>query len=240
MAEPLNQEQFRITIAQAVDGVLNVYHEVDAMLRELAQALGADEPRFKTLVKRLVPGAGKNPDARVLRDYDAWVFSPVDAEEEEDDEEDEDDDGEDEEDGSSRKSKKALTVPAGSGVVLARVAIYDRGSSAFEPHLLIASLKNWQVTGDAAPGTPIRIGRGRFRKLLRIVDGHRWAAGKLVNTIKTQIPVQPMGQPKGKHTLLCDLAAAPERRPLFKVTPATIQEIAREVRLAWGAPSTTA
>src|SRR5262245_14965365 len=116
MAEPLNREQFRITIAQAIDGVLNVYHEVDAMLRELAQALGADEPRFKNLVKRLVPGAGKNPDARFLRDYYDWVFSPVDAEEEEDDEEDEDEESEDEEDGSSKKSKKALTVPAGSGV----------------------------------------------------------------------------------------------------------------------------
>lgn len=236
MAEPLTKEQFRTAIAQAVDGVLNVYHEVDAMLRELAMALAADDPRFKTLVKRLVPGAGKNPDARFLRDYHASVFCPVDADEEEEDDEEDDEDGEDEDEGGAKKAKKALTVPAGSGIVLVKATVYDRSTTAFEPNILVASLTNWRVSGDLVQGTQLRIARGRFRRLLRIVDAHRWTVGK-VNALKTQIPVQPVGLPKGKHTLLCDLGTQPERIPLFDVTPATVQAIAGKVRAAWTMPS---
>jgi hypothetical protein len=238
MAEPLNREQFRTALAQAIDGVLNVYSEVDAMLRELAMALAADEPRFKALVKRLVPGAGKNPDTRFLRDYHASAFSPADAEDEDDEEDDEDEESEDDEDGASKKLRKALTVPAGSGIVLARAAIYDRGATTFEPNLLIASLQNWRVAGDIAPGTPIRITRTRIKRLLRIVDSHRWGAGKAISALKTQIPVQPLGFPKGKHTLLCDITSLPERLPLFDVTPAAIQGIASRVRATWSTLST--
>jgi hypothetical protein len=103
--------------------------------------------------------------------------------------------------------------------------------------LLIASLRNWQITSGIPPGTPIRIGRARFKRLLRIVDGHRWSAGKAVNALKTQIPVQPLGMPKGKHTLLCDLAGPPERIPLFEVTPPTVQAIAEKVRATWSTSS---
>lgn len=233
MAEELTREQFRVALAQAVDGVLNVYHEADAMLRELAMALGADEPRFSTLVKRLVPGANKKPDARFLRDYYAWVFSPDDSGEEDDEEEDEDD-AEDEEDGGTKKANKPLTVPAGSGVVLARAAIYDRGASAFEPTLTIAVVRNWRTTVDVPTGTPLRIRRGNLSRVLRDIDRHRWAAGK-INTLKTAVPVQPVGMAKGKQTLVCDLASAPQRIPLFEVMPATVHDIARTVRASWTA-----
>lgn len=236
MADPLSREQFRIAVAQAIDGVLNVYHEVDAMLRELAIALGADEPRFTTLIKRLVPGAGKNPDARFLRDYHAFVFSPANSADEEDEEE-EDEDTEDDDDGGTKKAKKPLTVPSGSGVVIARAAIYNRSTTTFEPMLTIACLRNWQTSTELPPGTPLRIRRGNFRRLMRDVDRHRWAAGK-VNTLKTTVPVHIPGMGKGKPTLVCELANVPDRIPLFDIRPATVQEIARNVRATWGTLST--
>lgn len=235
MADALSREQFRTAIAQAVDGVLNVYHEVDAMMRELTTALGAGEPRFGTLVKRLVRGAGKSPDARFLRDYHASVFSPADSAGEQEDEE-EDEEEEDDDEGGAKKARKPLTVPAGSGVVIARAAIYDRSTTTFEPTLTIASLRNWKTSMDIAPGTPLRIRRGDFRRLMRDIDRHRWAAGK-VNTLKTTIPVHLVGSAKAKPTLVCDLASAPERIPLFDVTPATVLEIASTVRATWGASS---
>jgi hypothetical protein len=236
LADPLSREQFRTAVAQAIDGVLNVYHEVDAMLRELAMALGTDQPRFSTLVKRLVSGAGKNPDARFLRDYHAWVFSPADSLEEED-EEDEEEDAEDDGEGGERTARKPMTVLAGSGVVIARAAVYDRSTTTFEPTLTIASLKNWQASADVPGGTPLRIRRGNFRRLMRDVDRHRWSAGK-VNTLKTTVPVHLTGTVKGKPTLVCELARTPERIPLFDITPAMVREIACKVRATWGTSAT--
>lgn len=239
MADPLSREDFRTAIAQAVDGVLNVYHEVDAMMRELTMALAAEEPRFGTLVKKLVRGAGrKSPDARFLRDYHASVFSPADSAEDEDEEE-KDEEEEDDEEGGAKKARKPLTVPAGSGVVIARAAIYDRSSTTFEPTLTVASLRNWQTSTDIAPGTPLRIRRGDFRRLMRDIDRHRWAAGR-TNTLKTTIPVHLTATAKGKPTLVCELASAPERIPLFDITPATVLEIAGKVRATWGPSSPAA
>jgi hypothetical protein len=113
MTEALNRDQFRVAVADAVSGVLNVYREVDTMLRDLTNALNEDEPRLVPLVRRLVPGAGsKNPDARYLRNYIASVFVPADAAEDDLDDEDEDEEGEevdDEDDESASGPKRMLT-----------------------------------------------------------------------------------------------------------------------------------
>lgn len=234
MAE-LTQEQFRIAVADAAAAVINVYREVDAMFRELGVALGEGDPGFKTLVKRLVPGANrKNPDARYLRNYVAWVFAPIAAEQEED-EDDEEGEGEDEEEEDAPKQKRAILLPVGSGIVLARAAIYDRGATvgaAFEPHLMIAVLKNCRVDVPTDPGAEVRVPRSRFKTILSALGRHTEPPGK---PFLTGVPVQLEGQGKGKakYRLVFDLPHAARRYPLFDVTPGKIAELAGATRAIW-------
>lgn len=232
----LTREDFRAAVADAVNGLLNVYREVDAMLRELGTALGSDEPRFSMLGKKLVPTASsRNPDARYLRDYHAAVFTPSDASDDDEEDDDEDDDGEDEDDGATQKTKKALTIETGSGILLARAAIHDRSTTGFEPNLVVVALTRCRVDPDVPSGTLFKVSRSRLRKIIRAMDGFRWISSKPVNTLNTRVSVQVVGQPKNKHTLFFDVPKEPERHPLFDVTPDKIREIARRVRESWSA-----
>jgi hypothetical protein len=238
MAQPLTREQFRTAVADAVNGVLNVYREVDAILRELGAALAAadDELRFVPLVKRLVPAAGsKSPDARYLRNYHAAIFSPVDVSEDEDDEEEDEEDGDEDEGDAAAQPKRPLTIETGSGIVVARAAIYDRGTTGFEPNLVVGALMRCRVDADVALGTQLKVSRSRFRKLLRAIDGHRGAIGK---PIHTGVPANVVGQPKHKLKLIFDLPKPLQVYPLFEVTPDKIQGIARKVREDWIAATT--
>jgi hypothetical protein len=253
MAENLTREQFRIALADAVVGVLNVYREVDAMVRELGTVLGDGSPRFAPIVKRLVPGVGrKNPDARYLREYIAAVYAPVDAMEEEDPDEDDEEDGEgdeeegegeggsDEEEGAvARSAKQPLTIKAGSGIIVARATIYDRATydratPAFEPNLVVAALTRCRIDVDVAPGTPFKVARWRFKRILRALDRHRWVAGK---PLDTNVPAQIVGGPKTKHKLTFDLPNPLKPLPLFEVTPEQLRAIAAIVRKEWSAAS---
>lgn len=223
MTEPLTRDQFRIAVADAVTGVLNLYREVDAMLRELAAALGEGDPRFVPLVKRLVPGAGsKNPDARYLRNYHASVFALADADEEEDEEED----AEDEEDADTTP-RRAVTIPAGDGIVLARASIYERSVTGFEPNLAITVLANTRIPAAVPDGTALKVIPVALKKVVRALDNQ--PSGKHLKTVAN---ASVAGPHKGKHRLSFDVAER-LRYPLFDVTPDKIVEIANEVRVAW-------
>ena len=75
MTQDLDAKQFQQAVADAIKGVLNVYREADALLRELQNAL---EGAFVPLVKRLVPrNRRQNPDSQYLPNYLATVFVPA-------------------------------------------------------------------------------------------------------------------------------------------------------------------
>ncbi|HTR55012.1 MAG TPA: hypothetical protein VMJ10_30210 [Kofleriaceae bacterium] len=226
MAE-LTREQFKTAVSDAVTGILNVYREVDTMLRELGAALGGDEPRFVPLIKKLVPGAGsKNPDARYLRNYHAAIYALAD-ESEEDEDEEEEEEGEDEEGDGASPNKKTLTIQTGGGIIVARATVYQSGSaSGFEPSLVVGALTGCRLDTSVPPGTGLKLSRSRFRKLLRVFDGHLTAGKQL----KTGISTHVIDKPKEKHKLIFDVPASPHVMPLFDVTPAKIQEIAAAVR----------
>jgi len=195
------------------------------MFRDLAAALGGDEPRLTPLVKKLVPPAGnKNPDARYLRNYHAWVFAPANELSEEDEEEDEDEADEEETEG--KKARRTLSIREGTCLVVARAMVFDRGVANFEPNFVVGVLLRCRVSEPVPPGSELKIGRGRFRKVLRAIDNHRGGAGK---PIQTDVPVT-VGNQKNKHKLVFDMPGLWKRHALFDVTPPLIQEMAEAVR----------
>lgn len=233
MTDTLTQDQFRTAVADATAAVLNVYREVDAMFRELAAALADGEPSFSMLVKRLVPGSGrKNPDARYLRNYVAAVFAPVNSVPEDEEEEDGEDEEEEEEDAPKTKQKRAILVPVGSGIVLARAAIYDRSVPNFEPHLMMAVLTNCRVDVPTEPNAQVRVPRSRFKTIQSALGRHRASPGQ---PFPTGVPVQLEGQPKNKpkHRLVFDLPHPVRRYPLFELKPDKVIEVAHATQEAW-------
>lgn len=236
MTEPLNREQFRIAVADAVGGVLNVYREVDAMFREITAALSEGAPQFVPLIKRMVPGSSsKNPDARYLRNYQASIFVPADAADEDDeDDEEEDDEGEDADDDDGeppRKEKRVLTFKVGSAMLVARAAIYDRSRPAFEPNLMIGALSNCRMDTNLSPGTPLKSKPGRFKRIFRAIDASRGGSGKPLQTVVT---AQVVGQPKNKNSkLIFDVPATMRIYPLFDVKSETVQDIVAAARKDW-------
>jgi hypothetical protein len=224
MAEPLTREQFNTAVADAVAGVLNVYREVDAMFRELNAALAAAEPRLVPFTGRkpLVPGAGgKNPDGYYLRNYRAWIYAPV-AGLEEDEGEEDDEDGEEDEEEETKKGP--LAFAEGTGLVAVRSTIFDRGVAGFEPNLVVGTLLRCRVDPVVTPGTELKIRRGHFRRVLREID-----KASSAKTVKTTVPVT-VGTVKNKHKLVFDVPGPWRRYPLFDVTPATLQDIAKTIR----------
>lgn len=238
MTEPLTREQFRMAVADAVSGVLNVYREVDAMFRDISAALSDAEPRFVPLIKRLVPGSGsKNPDARYLRNYQASIFVPADAAEEddEDDEEDDDDveDADDEEVEPPKKAKRVLTFKVGSAMLVVRAAIYDRARPKFEPNLTIGVLSRCRPDVSLPPGTMLRSKPGRFKRLFRAIDAPGGGPGK---PLQTTVTAQVVGQPKSKNSkLIFDAPTSMRSYPLFEITSDKIHEIVTTVRQDWAA-----
>jgi hypothetical protein len=225
MAEPLTRDQFNIAVADAVTGVLNVYREVDAMFRELNAALAATEPRIVPFTGRkpLVPGAGgKNPDGSYLKSYRAWIYAPAAELEEDEGEEDEEDSEEDEEEEATKKGP--LSIAEGTGLVAVRATIFDRGVTSFEPNLVVGTLLRCRVEPVVPASTELKIRRGHFKRVLRDID--KTSAAK---TVKTTVPVT-VGTVKNKHKLVFDVPSAWRRYPLFDVTPATIQDIAKAIR----------
>lgn len=231
MTEALTREQFRVAVADAVAGVINVYREVDTMLRELAGALAKGEPAF-SLAKRVVPGAHrKNPDARYLRDYVSNFYVPLDADDDDEDpDEEEEGEGEEEEEDESRK-KKVLMLKAGGGIVIATAAVYDRNASAFEPTLLVGALTRCRTEPDAPPGAVFRVPRPRLKNIVRAASAFGGGTGKFQTG--AVVTIEGQAKSKAKHKLVFDVPQALQRYPLFDVTPALIETIAQGVRSAW-------
>lgn len=233
MGEELTREQFRVAVADAAIGIVNIYREVELLLRELGTALAALPAGFVPFGARVVPGVKKNPDARFLRNYIATAYRVGDDDDIDDGDDADDDDGgetEDEEEVAPAR-RSALTLSSGECLVMSRASIYQRGDAAFEPNLQIQILTRCRVEPDIS-ATEYRISRGRVRGLLRTFAAHRGPPGK---AFRSNLPVTIEGQPRGKakHRLVFDLPEPPLRWPLFEVTVEALPAIAAEVQAAW-------
>lgn len=228
MADELDAVQFQRAIGDAIKGVLAVYREADALLRELQALLRGGAPRFVTLADRIAPGARRGePGTRYLRSFVASVLAPADATEVDDDlEEDLEEEEEDEEDSETVVAKKTLTLRVGSGLLIPRVEIFGSGSKDFVPSLVITSLIRSNVVPDLPVATPLKVSRSRFRKIVRLIDK---SDGK---TIDPRVAVHVLNKPKEKHKLGFTMAPA-LRYPLFDVTPDKLETIADQTRKLW-------
>ncbi len=231
MANELTSDQFKQALADAVAGVLTVYREVEAMLRELGAALADEKPAFTPFGSNVVPGVRKNPDARYLRNYLAAFYQPAEDDVGDEDEDEPEDEGEDDEEDVPAKQKKRLSIATGSGLLIARAAIYERGVASFEPSLLVGALTQCRVEPEVPAGSLLKLPRSRLRSLVRSINDHG-SAGK---RLRTNIPVQVEGQPKGKvkHRLVFEVAQPLVSHRLFDVTPDRILDIARTLRTTW-------
>lgn len=228
MADELDAVQFQRAIGDAIKGVLAVYREADALLRELQGVLRSGSPGFVTVADRIAPGARRGePGTRYLRSFVASVLAPADATEVDDElEDDVDDEDEDDEDGETSVAKKTLTLRVGAGLLIPRVEIFGSGSKDFVPSLVITSLIRSRVVPELPTDTPLKVSRSRFRKIVRLIDK---SDGK---TIEPRVAVHVLNKPKEKHKLGFTMASA-LRYPLFDVTPDKLDTIADAIRNQW-------
>lgn len=229
MSETLTEGEFQRAVAASVRGVLNVYREADALLREFAAAMEGTEPHFVIAAKRLVPGVSrKSPDARFLRSYIATVLAPpnIDGEGEDDtvEEEDEDDDEADE-----QPIRKAIIVPTGGSLVVARVAIYDPDhADGFAPNLRITLLGDCRaVASGIADNAQFRIKRGLFRRIVRAADG------ATIGVVQSKGTATIEGPKKVRTGLRFAVATAPIERSLFSLAPDDVPQLAVQVASDW-------
>lgn len=232
MSEAMTESEFQRAVAAAVRGVLNVYREVDAFLREFAAAMEGVEPHFIVAAKRIVPGVSrKNPEARFLRSYLATVLAPPTVEGDGEDEppEDEDDDGDDEE-AEERPSRK-IVVPTGGSLIVARVAIYDPDhADAFAPNLRITLLGDCRAKADGvASDARFRIKRGLFRRIVRAADDATIGVVEPRGTAIIDVPK------KTRTGLRFTVATAPIVLPLFGLAPDDVPTLAAQVAREWRA-----
>jgi hypothetical protein len=230
VSESMTELEFRQAVAAAVRGVLNVYREADALLRELAEAFAATEASFGVVAKRITPGVSRrSPDARYLRSYLATVLAPrtADAEVLGDAGDDDDEDGE--EDEGEERPTKVVIVPTGGSLVVTRVAIYDPDQAeGFEPNLRVTVLSNCRAASqDVAADAAFRVRRSLFRRIVRAADG------------ASAESVQPKGTatlegPKKQRTALAfDVATPPIVKSLWSVAPDELPTLAAQVASAW-------
>ncbi len=231
MSETMTEGEFQRAVAAAVRGVLNVYREADALLREFAAAMEGIEPHFEIAAKRLVPGVSrKSPDARYLRSYLATVLAPpnVDGEGEDEAVEDEDDDGDDDET-DELPGRKAIVVPTGGSLVVARVAIYDPDHvDGFAPNLRITLLGDCRaVVPGLADNAQFRIKRALFRRIVRAADG------ATVGVVQSKGTAIIEGPKKARTALRFAVTTAPIERPLFSLAPDDVPKLAAQVASDW-------
>jgi hypothetical protein len=228
MTDELDATQFQRAISDAIKGVLAVYREADALLRELQGVLRSGSPGFVTLADRVAPGARRGePGTRYLRSFVASVLAPADAAEVEDELEDDVEDEEDEdEDNDAPAAKKTLTLRVGTGLLIPRVEIFGSGAKDFVPSLVITSLIRSRVLPELPVDTPLKVSRSRFRKIVRLIDK---SDGK---TIEPRVSVHVLNKPKEKHKLGFTMAS-PLCYPLFDVTPDKLEAIADQTRKVW-------
>jgi len=207
----ITRKDFAEAASTAVQAVLNLYGEVDALLRELDTAM--QERGFTAWIVN--PGTKKvNRKNRILREWRGRIYvrdtgEDEDAGDEVDDAESADDDSEEED--TSRSGPRE--VAGGSAIAFARVRVYRANQQEHEPDLIFGVLADARVKVEGLdPAEPFRLKRSVLQRILAPLE-HTTSAGS------KGLPTAPVIVPKGKRVKAKD-------RLLYFSTPVPFEQVA--------------
>jgi len=161
----LTKEQFANAASTAVRAVLDLYGEVDALLRELDGTMRANGFQAWSVI----PGSKKADTNRILREWKGrlYVGASGDEGDEEEDAEEIDAPEEDEAEVENGRRSGPREIPQGSAVAFVRARVYRARELAFQPEILYGVLTEASAPIDGLdPDEPLRLQRGSIRRIL--------------------------------------------------------------------------
>jgi hypothetical protein len=240
----LTAEQFQLAVAAAIEGVENLYRQVDLLIAKLREQL-AEDPDPLTLIRGTLGKSGKEDSKRVVvrYEYGALFFPATDDEEDLDDEDDEDDDLEDEDvdDSVASKSKRKrkggrYEIVAGQPLLAVRIGMFDpRKRTSFAPEVQFAVMSDWAL-GDSTSQADDRFSLQSYM-LRRVTRALADRTGMTSGTrIKTSAAARSItGVTKGKsRKLTCALPAGVEAVPLYSINNGeALEKLADRIKAMW-------
>jgi hypothetical protein len=242
----LTAEQFQLAVAAAIEGVENLYRQVDLLIAKLREQL-AEDPEPLTLIRGTLGKSGKEDSKRVVVRYEyGALFSPAtDDEEDLDDEDDEDDDPEDEDvdeavASTSKGTRKGgrYEIVAGQPLLAVRIGMFDpRKRTSFAPEVQFAVMSDWGL-GDSTSQADDRVSLQSYmlRRVTRaLADRTGMPSGTRVKTSAAARSIA--GASKGKsRKLTCALPAGVEAVPLYSINNAeALEKLADRIKAMWSA-----
>jgi hypothetical protein len=240
----LTADQFQLAVAAAIEGVENLYRQVDLLIAKLREQLAKD-PDPLTLIRGTLGKSGKEDSKRVVVRYEyGALFEPAtDDEDDLDDEDDEDDDSEDEDvdDAVASKSKEKRKggrheIVAGQPLLAVRIGMFDpRKRTSFAPEVQFAVMSDWAL-GDSAtqPDDRFSLQSYMLRKITRaLADRTGTPSGTRIKT--SAAARSTSGASKGKsRKLSCALPAGVLAVPLYSISNAeALEKLADRVKAMW-------
>jgi len=240
----LTAEQFQLAVAAAIEGVENLYRQVDLLIAKLREQLAEDPDPLK-LIRGTLGKSGKEDSKRVVVRYEyGALFEPAtDDEEGLDDEDDEDDDSEDDDvdDSVVLKSKgkrkgRGHEVVAGQPLLAVRIGMFDpRKRTSFVPEVQFAVMSDWAL-GDSAtqPDDRFSLQSYMLRRVTRaLADRNGTPSGTRIRT--SAAARSSSGASKGKsRKLSCAFPAGVVAVPLYSINNAeTLEKLADQIKAMW-------
>lgn len=240
----LTAEQFQLAVAAAIEGVENLYRQVDLLIAKLREQL-AEDPDPLALIRGTLGKSGKEDSKRVVVRYEyGALFEPATEDEEDlDDEDDEDDDSEDEDvdDSVASKSQKKRKgrrheIVAGQPLLAVRIGMFDpRKRTSFAPEVQFAVMSGWAL-GDSTSQADDRFTLQSYmlRRVTRaLADRTGMPSGTRIKTSAAARSIS--GTSKGKsRKLTCALPAGVEAVPLYSINNAeALEKLADRIKAMW-------
>ena len=244
----LTAEQFQVSVAAAIEGVENLYRQVDLLIAKLREQLAEDPDPLK-LIRGTLGKAGKEDSKRVIVRYEyGALFEPADDEEgldeEEDDEEgdSEDEDADDAVESQSKGKRKGRRheVVAGQPLLAVRIGMFNpRKRASFAPEVQFAVMSEWAL-GDSPtqPEDRFRLQPYMMRRIARALADRTGTPS--ATRIRTNAAARSAnGTAKGKsRKLTCALPAGVESVPLYSINNAeALEKLADRIKAMWSSVS---
>lgn len=245
----LTAEQFQVSVAAAIEGVENLYRQVDLLIAKLREEL-ADDPDPLKLIRGTLGKAGKEDSKRVIVRYEyGALFEPADDEEGLDEEDEEDDDSEDEDaddavDSQPKGKRKGRRheVVAGQPLLAVRIGMFDpRKRASFAPEVQFAVMSDWAL-GDAPtqPEDRFSLQPYMMRRIARaLADRTGTPSATRIRTNAAARSATAGGATKGKsRKLTCALPAGVESVPLYSINNTeALEKLTDRIKAMWSSVS---
>ncbi|MBX3248009.1 MAG: hypothetical protein KF901_12585 [Myxococcales bacterium] len=233
----LKRDEFKEAVGTAVRAVLDLYSEVDALLRELDTAMG----QHGFVAWPVIPGSGKGRETnRILREWKGRLYvrgeDGIAGDEEEEGEEGDGGDESDDEQEDDRRRAGPRDVPQGSALAFVRVRIYHPRESGFEPELLCGVLSKARLACPGyPPNEPFRIKRGVTRRILSQIDrGMKEGNTELRTAAPVIVPKGVKLRNPGDRTLVFTVSEPFRSTPLYAIERVEqVQKIAEDLSATW-------